>query len=459
MRVSNRRVWWFGTLLAIAIFLVPRGFTQQSSPLAVVPGAPGFGMQTRAAYGGPQAPTVYRVTTLNDKGSGSLRAALEASGPRVVIFEVSGTISLNDDLHIDSPYLTVAGQTAPSPGITVRNYGLVINTNDVLLQHFRVRPGGATCNNSIQAWGTAAYNIVLDHMSVSWGQDENVVVYNLARPINVTVWRSIIAEGLEGAGNGMTCAGSPDGTFRSHGLLIYASTRNVFVGQTLFANNVERNPYMLNGTSSVLVNNLVYNWYGVWGFAYGNHPDVSGEEWYGSAVGNRFIGGPDTTDGNDGHMFSFLAYYDQPGNRIYRRDNTLATDGSETGTIDNEYTTLSYNPSVDSPPSQAPLPDGFQPLASTAVEAFVLANAGARPGDRDAVDSRIVNEVRTRRGTSFIGRESMVGGWPTLAANRRPLTLPTNPHDVTSSRYTTLEKWLQNYAALAEGATTSTFSR
>src|ERR1043166_1194378 len=80
----------------------------------VVPGGAGYGMETRAAYGAGSDPTIYRVTNLNDSGRQSLREALEATGPRIVIFEISGTITLNSEIGINSPYLTVAGQTAPS---------------------------------------------------------------------------------------------------------------------------------------------------------------------------------------------------------------------------------------------------------------------------------------------------------------------------------------------------------
>jgi hypothetical protein len=405
-------------------------------------------MQTRAAYGGPTAPAVLRVTNLNDTGPGSLRVALQASGPRVVIFETSGTISLASDILIRNPYLTVAGQTAPAPGITLRNYTLIVDTNDVLLQHFRVRPGAATCNNGIQVWGTAPYNVVLDHMSVSWGQDENIVLFNPSRPVNATVWRSITAEGLNRAPGMDSCPGG--GASPGHGLLVYASTTAVSVIQTLFANNIERNPYMQSGTRTVLINNVVYHWYAPWGFFFANPNTTGGSNgapWYASAVGNRFIGGPTTYDLTSGGacMFNYsVAFGNVTGNKIYRSDNTLHP-GSSTGTITQECNGLSYNPNVSSAPAEAPMPSGFKPLTSASVEAFVLANAGARPADRDAVDARIVQEVRSRTGR-FVKTQTDVGGWPTLTVNTRALTPPQNPHAVTSSGYTNLEVWLHGHA-------------
>jgi hypothetical protein len=452
MRFSYRSVWSLVALLAFSALVAPRA-SAQSSALSVVPGAVGFGTDTRAAYGGSAPPTVFRVTNLNDSGSGSFRAALEAPVPRVVIFEISGTITLSDDLYIRDPYVTVAGQTAPSPGITVRGAGVVILTHDILLQHFRIRPGGDTCNSELQAWGTDIYNVVIDHMSTSWGQDEGMVFYNPTRPINVTVWRSLVAEGLftkRSASDG--CGGGTGGG--PHGILVYASTQNVFVGQSIMSTNQERNPYMQNGTRTVLVNNLVYNWLSVWGFTWTNHTELSGAQWYASVVGNRFVGGPFTNlDGNPGYMFTFLSLYDQPGDQLYRADNTFATNGSQTGSLVAQSSALSYDPSVQSPPSQAPLPVGFTPLASTAVEAFVKANAGARPVDRDSVDTRVIQNItnRTVTGGWYPTSQNDVGGWPTLAVNRRPLALPANPNAVTASRYTALEEWLHGYASQVEG--------
>src|SRR5205823_2628224 len=119
--------------------------TASSGPLPVFPGAMGFGTTTAAGRGG----AILRVTNLNDAGAGSLRAALEATGPRAVIFEVGGMIDLSDDIYITSPYLTVAGQTAPSPGITLRYAGLQIQTHDVLVQHLRIRVGDLVTPSSL----------------------------------------------------------------------------------------------------------------------------------------------------------------------------------------------------------------------------------------------------------------------------------------------------------------------
>src|SRR6185503_2568534 len=146
--------------------------------LPVVPCAFGFGMDTRAAYGGDAPPTIYRVTTLDDASpapTGSLREAVEAPEPRVVVFEISGTIRLVKELEVRTPYLTLAGQTAPSPGILIRDYGFAIYSHDVLMQHVRIRPGWdpavQNCNVGVYTYFTDdgalnAHDLVFDHLSV-----------------------------------------------------------------------------------------------------------------------------------------------------------------------------------------------------------------------------------------------------------------------------------------------------
>ena len=177
-----------------------------------------------------------------------------------MIFDVSGNIDLASGITVKSPCLTVAGQTAPTPGITVRYFGVEVRSHDVLLQHFRIRPGwtGANCNEGLGLYdsGGDPYNVVFDHMSVSWGLDENVYVLARNRPANMTFWRSITAEKLDRTPGTAFCSGQDE---PSHGFLVYAGSRNVAMIQSLTAHNVQRNPYMQNGTSVVLLNNVVYD--------------------------------------------------------------------------------------------------------------------------------------------------------------------------------------------------------
>ena len=139
------------------------------------------------------------MTNLNDRGPGSLRAAMEARGPRIVIFEVSGTISLSEPIYVTSPFLTVAGQTAPSPGITLRYQPIHVKTHDVVVQHLRIRLGdthqtpGSSC--AFYLWsdeegnrsspGSMVSNVVLDHMSLSWATSTLLSVVGRWRQISV----------------------------------------------------------------------------------------------------------------------------------------------------------------------------------------------------------------------------------------------------------------------------------
>src|SRR5436305_7438421 len=104
-----RHVSLVGVVVCLA---VGRGGAE---PLAF-PGAEGYGRFARGGRGGK----VYEVTTLDDSGPGSLRSAVEAEGPRFVVFRVGGTIQLKDKLVIKNPYITIEGQSAPGDGICIR---------------------------------------------------------------------------------------------------------------------------------------------------------------------------------------------------------------------------------------------------------------------------------------------------------------------------------------------------
>ena len=181
------------TLSAVALLTVPKSVgAREERSLPIIPGAAGFGMETPAGSGRhldePQT-RVIKVTNLNPTGPGSLREALEAEGPRVVVFEVSGNIDFTPygSLGIKHPYVTVAGQTAPSPGITLQACELHIRTHDVLMQHIRIRVGdllkpyhplrnkaGWTQWSERDNMKVNGERIVIDHCSFSWATDENV---------------------------------------------------------------------------------------------------------------------------------------------------------------------------------------------------------------------------------------------------------------------------------------------
>ncbi|MDP6039696.1 MAG: hypothetical protein QGG64_14190, partial [Candidatus Latescibacteria bacterium] len=214
-----------------------------------------FGMNTSGGRGG----RIIRVTTLAVSGAGSLNEALSASGPRIVVFEVGGVIDLaKQRLTIRDPFVTVAGQTAPSPGITIVRGGLSIQTHDVIVQHIRVRPGDAGEPkgsgwepDGIGTSGGDAYNIVIDHCSISWAVDENLSASGSntegpdATSHRITFRNCIIAEGLDDA--------SHSKGRHSKGSLIHDFCREIAIIGNLYAHNVQRNPYFKAFTTGVIV--------------------------------------------------------------------------------------------------------------------------------------------------------------------------------------------------------------
>src|SRR5690606_16312399 len=143
--------------------------------LKAFPGAEGFGKDATGGRGG----RVIQVTNLNASGSGSLRAALEASGTRTVVFRVGGTIDLgNVRVYIENPNLTIAGETAPGDGILIRNGTLAISANNVIVRHLRIRGSapGDDCMVIKSFNSSPVENVIIDHSSLSWGEDENLAV-------------------------------------------------------------------------------------------------------------------------------------------------------------------------------------------------------------------------------------------------------------------------------------------
>jgi uncharacterized protein YjdB len=403
--------------------------------LPVVPGIEGHGSTTPAGRGG----IVLRVTNLDDAGPGSLRAALEASGPRVVIFEISGTILVTRDIVINNPYLTVAGQTAPSPGILVRGAAIRVNTHDVLLQHLRIRAGddpvgpSPSGRDALGVYGKDVYNVVIDHVSASWGIDENAGTSTAGTRHDITIINSIISEGLSQSLH-------EEGE-HSKGLLVGQGSRNISIVRCVLAHNRDRNPYFKGNTFTLFVNNVVYN-YGR-SYAIENGDGGSHGPQQSSQVGNVFIAGVNTPSGRPIRVHRSV----KPGSLIYVTDNSF----NRAPVPPDPWSIVDDQVGASIRASTPPIWTSLTILPNAAVEAWVLTNAGARPADRDAVDLRIVNEIRTNAGR-IIDSPGQVGGWPVLAVNTRALTLPAAPNaDDDGDGYTNLEEWLHQFAAQAEG--------
>ena len=427
-------------ILALGLGLFPISFTQSAANLPVFPGCQGFGCETVGGRGG----RIIKVTNLNDSGPGSLRVAVEASGPRIVVFETSGTIALSSEIRITNPYLTIAGQTAPSPGITIKNYGLEIYTHDILIQHVRIRIGDQTPPadrlENLDAINTAysaeAYNIVVDHVSLSWSIDGTFDIGgSTARERNITLSRSILSEHLRNAGH--------EKTGHSRALLVAEHTHKVSIIGNLLAHNVERNPLIGGNSKVVVANNLVYNWVGgkfnalLLADRYGNVPKL-GNFWI-SILKNAYLKGPNTTEPAVAITVRGPNEEVGPGTKVYLDDNV-----ADVKVYQND---ASFEVQVSTPPISI---SGFTPLPSSQVYDHVLTNAGARPADRDAVDKRVVQEVKDRKG-KIIDSQSEVGGWPTLAVNQRIFNIPSNPNgDSDNDGYTNIEEVLHQMAAEVE---------
>jgi len=411
--------------------------------LPVIPGASGFGINTKAGRGG----TVYRVTNVNASGTGSLKACIDATVPRVCVFETSGTIRLTSDMIINNPYITIAGQTAPSPGITIRGAGLVISTNDVLVQHLRVRVGDVSDNPDTDRDAVAVvadrrnvYNVVVDHVSVSWGTDELFSTWagNSYKIYDVTVRNSVFSEALN---------------YSIHSKGEHSAAFLVGVGTTRFTgvNNVLgysawRNPLIRDDCTDVMmVNNFIYRTRGA------RTDQINfGDRGPGnlamraSVVGNNFVLAPGLSATNTISINS-----NAPSSVTLYQKNNLGPRYSST----NAWAVVDLGgrsqSSVEagSPPIWAP---GVVAMDAADVEAYTLQYAGARPADRDAVDKRVIANLRARQG-DIINSQNDVGGWPNLAVNVRPLTLPANPNVTNSNGYTNLELWLQGMARAVEG--------
>lgn len=388
----------------------------QAATLAF-PGAEGFGKFAKGGRGG----RVIEVTNLNDSGAGSFRAAVEASGPRTVVFRVGGTINLDPSKkppRISHPFITIAGQTAPGDGITIKGGMLDIRASHVIVRHIRIRPGHTVFNpaggDAIQVFAflNDVHDVMIDHVSMSWTTDEMFSVYAEPHEVrNVTIQWSSIAESLD-------CSTHPKGC-HSTGMLVAGgdNVSGVSIHHNLFAHHEARNPLISNGDVDI-VNNVMYN-YGIQ--ATGLQP------WQGlvraNVVGNYYLPGPNSPNGTPPIRLIGNAVGAQPfaqNSRVYLENNAepvFALTGTENqqnlvklsgvhGGFPQSNTRFNYPIVTTTDPAQA--------------KTDVLANVGATLPSRDTVDARIVSEVRNGSG-HIISHTSEVGGWPSFSSGTPPI--------------------------------------
>lgn len=337
------------------------------------PGAEGYG---RTAVGG-RGGRIIEVTTLADAGRGSLRACIDATGPRVCIFRVSGVIRYTTQRPIISnPYITIAGQTAPGGGIVLTHNGgpdgftpLVIkDTHDVIIRHIRVRPDRRGAQREANSGIIIEHSkrVMIDHVSTSWSLDENIGGY--AGNDYITISNSIMAEGIPRHDKCALLASDPTGP------------QHVSFVRNLCAHNGDRNPDINfpPGSCVEVVNNVLYN--GVVEFAeiwesYGGTPV--------SIVGNYFRAGPNTK-GEKAHALVYQTVGSKGRAKLFEENNIFEGMVPENAGIAGIRV------------SKPICPLSVRVTSPQAAYAEVLAQSGALP--RDGVDRRIVGEVESRTG-------------------------------------------------------------
>ena len=384
----------------------------------IIPRNIAFGDPTQGGLNGK----IIRVTTLDPEGPGSIKEAIETEGPRVVVFEVGGIIDLNKgNLDVTEPFLTIAGQTAPFPGITFIRGGFWINTHDIVIQHIRVRPGDAGepkrsgwSPDGLTTSGGNAYNIIIDHCSFTWAVDENLSASGTRvegpdfTSHKITFSNNIIAECLSDS--------SHEKGEHSKGTLIHDFCRDIAIVGNLFAHNAMRNPYFKAHSTGVIVNNLIYNPGRV-----AIQLNYSKSEWVNarfepencrvSIVGNVMYAGKNTRE-----KMALVA----PLGDAFMKDN-LAFD------IKGRALPLTYG-NINILSEMPVWPRGFQPLAVDEVVDYITEHAGARPKERDAIDKRIIQDFLERKG-QILDSQDEVGGYPVHKATYRKLDVPEEAID------------------------------
>jgi hypothetical protein len=369
-----------------------RPYDLPQAQIPAFPGAEGGGMYSFGGRGGK----VITVTNLNDSGPGSFREACETGGARIVVFNVAGIIRLQTPIIVRSPYITIAGQTAPGDGVCIAGESFWVNTHDVVVRHMRFRRGETKVTRRDDAFGgNPVGNIMIDHCSCTWGLDENISFYRhmydpgdgsreLKLPtVNVTIQNTISAKALD--------------TY-NHSFGSTLGGENCAFMRNLWASNTGRNPSVgWNGVFN-FVNNVIYNWV---------HRSSDGGDYTAmfNMINNYYKPGPLTQKNNVGFRIlkpesgrSKLPY--KVYGRVYADGNIM--EGYPQITADNWAGGIQVEdqPNTD---GYTELMRSYVPFAmpyirttsATDAYSYVLQNVGANIPCRDIVDQRIVTEVET----------------------------------------------------------------
>jgi unsaturated rhamnogalacturonyl hydrolase len=366
------------------------------------PGAEGFGAYAKGGRGGK----VIYVTNLNDSGPGSLRAAVEDTVPRMVLFKVSGTIELKSDLVISSPYITIAGQTAPGDGICLKNYLLKVKrTHNVVVRFLRVRPGiaGGQPDDAINI--DHSRYVIIDHCSASWSTDEVLNTWHGSH--DITIQWCLISEPLN---NSIHRPG--------HGYAASIGGNRASYHHNLFANAAGRNPSLSAGYEGFgqvfdFSNNVVFNWQG---------RTCDGKPEMVNFVGNYYKPGPATQEDRkrrlvqieDASRYGYSSKWYISENVIEGHPDILQDNWSN-GVVFDDGTSMNKNRSY------TPFENGGY-VVRDADEIYeeVLDHVGAVLPTRDIIDERIIRDVRTGEttyGDGMIDRVDQTKGWPELKSS------------------------------------------
>jgi hypothetical protein len=411
----------------LAALLLAAGLAHAALPEAPAPlhaatyTHPGWA-QTEGGFGG----RIVRVTTLAANGPGSLQAALDEKGKRTIVFEVGGVIDLaGGQLRIREPMVSVAGQTAPDPGITLVRGELLVSTHDVVLQHLTVRPGeygrAKRSGNDHDGLSTAdgAARVVVDHCSFSWATDENLSVggsrfkgdtpgaWRRATSHAITYSHNLIYEGL---GDSVHEKGE-----HSKGTLVHDNATQILLLGNLYASNRERNALFKGGVQAAMVNNLIVNpgaravHYNLVAHEWGDRPHQLGRL---TLVGNAYRAGPDTVPG-----LPFFSLGGAGDVSLYLADNLAQDRQGQPLPHTGRYTSSA----AQLVPAREPeLPAGLRWLPAQELERVLPRVVGARPWARDPLDFKLLSDVAEDRGR-IIDNEygNNAGGLPKRPATRR----------------------------------------
>ena len=377
---------------------------------------------------------VIKVRSSAETGPRTLRECVEASGPRICVFEISGRIDHEVPLRIRNGDLRIAGETAPGP-VLITGASVSVEAPNVHLSHLEIRAADGyttqklTDRDSLKILAPAR-NVLIDHCSISWGVDENFSTYGSVS--DITVRDSIISEGLRHSGH-------PEGGTKGHsmGALVGVGARNVRFVRNLFASNNDRNVRWREDSTGQVVSSLFYNWGGStsWNVNNVSNP-ASKPRILLDFIGNHYVPGPNSV----ANAYSFFAQdgITPAGSRYHIRD-VIGPRGTDWATSNLPKSTYG---------SDAPLlPLLETPMPVSAVKEHVLAHAGSRPWDRNPIDARVIQSVRDNTGRMIDCIDACVTGDIEAPGGYGPR--PFVYHDLSVAETMTdadLETWLAPYS-------------